>query len=78
MQEERVNGWQIHQNPGGTAVIALVGAFGSFHLTQQGIHFGETQAMAATNGGMAGAGAEQAFLACYQVGLGGCVLQGVQ
>ena len=59
-------------------MVALVGTFGLFHLAQQRIHLGQAQAVLATDGGMAGAGAEQAFAPGSEIGLRGRFLQRVE
>src|SRR5471032_760514 len=38
-QEQFVERADFHLHPGRAAVVALVGAFGAFHLAQQGVHF---------------------------------------
>src|SRR5690606_23500625 len=37
--EELVDLGERDGNPGGTAMVALIGTFGYFHLPQQGVHF---------------------------------------
>ena len=38
--EQRIKLFHRHLHPRGAAVIALVGAFGGFHVTQEVVHFG--------------------------------------
>ena len=37
--------------PGRTPVVALVGAFGLFHLAQDGVHLGDAQLLVGAHGG---------------------------
>jgi hypothetical protein len=46
-------------HPGRAAVIALVGALGTLHFAQQGVHFREAQIALRAHGRMAGHGGEQ-------------------
>ena len=60
--------------PGRSAVVALVGAFGCFHLTQEGIHLVQGQFAVRPDGAVAGHGGEDVVLSALDDRAG--VMQG--
>src|SRR5450830_740327 len=69
-QEQRIKLTDAHLSPGGSSMVALVGALGLFHLPQQGIHFIERELAVGAHGTVAGHGREQLVLCPLDDGAG--------